>query len=230
MPNYANIDELEDRLGIPHADAREPELQRALDAASRWIDQKTGRRFYTVTETRYYTAQWRYPRGMGSSYGDFPWGNPERPNGGGIAGQHIAINDFVSVSAVATDDNGDGTYETAWTVGTDYWLGPRNAAADGQPYRSINRNLVTGRYTFPAWENALSVTGACGFSAATPDAIRQLCLVVAGLFARPVMEMSIPGVQSYQLANDLTVTMQVEDLTPADRAILEQYRDPIFSI
>jgi hypothetical protein len=230
MPVYANTDELKDRLGIPLNDPRENELIQAIDAASRWIEQKTGRRFYTVSETRYYTAHWMYPEWAGRGFGAYPWGNPERPSGGGRAAQHISIDDFVSVSAVATDDDGDGTYETAWTANSDYWLGPRNAVADGKPYRLLNRNQVTGRYLFPPWENGISVTGACGYSAQTPDQIRQLCMTVAALFARPLLEMSIPGVQSYKLANDLSITMDVQDLPPAEQSIIAQYRDGLFGV
>lgn len=308
-PTYASVDEFASRLGL--GDLREGELQHALDAASRWIDKQTRRRFYAVTETRYYSARWHYPRmgiGMGG-YGDYPWGYPERPQGGGISGQHIAIDDFVAIPAalvggaitaitnvtnpvvatatahglvvgqqvaiagvlgataangtwmitsvpdtthyqitapvpgvwtsggtttavatpiVASDDDGSGAYATIWTVGRDYWLGPRNAAVDGLPYRSINRNQVTSLYVFPPWENGISVTGASGFSTAVPESIRQLCVMVAEMLARPVLEMSIPGVSSYKLGNDLAVTMRAEDLPPLGQAILDQYRDPLF--
>lgn len=313
-PTYADVHELEDRLGIPLGDTREATLLEAVSAASRWIDKQTGRRFYTVTETRFYSARWHYPsdgyagRGL---YGDFPWGYPERPFGGGLASQHVAIDDFVPTAASAvggaitgvtnvtnpviatttahglvvgqqvtiagvvgatgangiwtvlatpdtlhyqitapapgvwvsggtttggttpvlmTDDNGDGTFPTLWTQGTDYWLGPRNAVAQGKPYRSVNRNGVTGTKVFPPWENGISVAGACGFSSTVPDEIRELSMSVAMLFARPVMEMSLPGIQSYRLSGDLQVTMTPEQLTPAQRAILEDFRDPIFSI
>lgn len=231
-PDYCDVHDLEDRLGIGLSDTREATLVQAVSAASRWIDKQTARRFYTVTETRFYSARWHY-LSMGSGlggFGEYPWGNPERPNGGGIARQHVAIDDFVSVSAVATDDNGDGTFPSTWISGRDYWLGPRNAAADGKPYRSVNRNVVTGLFVFPPWENGISVTGACGFSTAVPDDIRQVCVTVAMLFARPVLEMSIPGVSSYKLANDLSVTMSVEDLDPASRLIIESYKDTGFTI
>lgn len=229
--SYAIVGDLEDRLGIPINDSRETALQQAIDAASRWVDRQTGRRFYATTETRYYTAIWQYPRWgqYGTSYGDYPWGNAERPGGGGVAGQHVAIDDFVSVSAVATDADGDGVYETIWTSGSDYWLGPKNAAADSKPYRSVNRNQVVGRYVFPPWENGISVTGSAGYSASAPDPIRELTMWAAMQFAQPVLEMSVPGVQSYQLGTDLKVTMQSGDVPPAMQAIIDQYRDGFLS-
>jgi len=227
---YGNVHDLADRLGFPLNDAREAVLFQVAEDASRWIDKQTARRFYPVTETRYYSVRWHYGSlyGGGSGFGQFPWGNPERVSGGGYADQRVMIDDCLSVSVVATDGDGDGVYEQPWTVGTDYFLGPRNGPARGEPYRSINRNLATGRYMFSPWEDGLSVTGSFGYSATVPAPIHQLWMDVAMLMARPVMEMSIPGVQDYKLGGDLSVTMQPQDLPPASKAILEQYRDPLF--
>ncbi len=231
---YADAGDLGDRLGIPPADddPRSVALQQAVDAASRWVDRQTGRRFYaTAGEIRYYTAIWQYPRWgqYGTVYGDYPWGSPDRPGGGGVAGQHVSIDDFLTVSEVATDTDGDGVYETVWTVNSDYWLGPRNAAADGKPYRSVNRNQVVGRYVFPPYENGIRITGSAGYSATVPDQIRELTMWAAMQFAQPVLEMSIPGVQSYQLGVDLKVTMQSGDIPPAMQAIIDAYRDGFLS-
>lgn len=232
-PTYIAVDDLKDRLGIPLNDSRESTLKQAADAASRWVDKQTGRRFYATTETRYYSVVWQYPRWgtYGSSYGDFPWGNPERPGGGGVAGQHCQIDDFLTVTQVATDGDGDGTYETIWTLGSDYWLGPRNAVADGKPYRFLNRNQVTGRYVFPPYENGISVTGSAGYCtiANLPDQIRELAMLVAMQFSRPVMDMSIPGVSKYALGIDLQVTMEAVEITPFMQTILDDFRDPLFS-
>ncbi len=228
VASYADVGDLEDRLGIPLNDSRETALQQAVDAASRWVDRQTGCRFYaTAGEIRYYTTIWQYPRlgQYGSSYGDYPWGNPERPGGGGFAGQHVAIDDFITVSEVATDSDGDGTYETVWAVNSDYWLGPRNAAADGKPYRSVNRNQAVGRYVLPPYENGIRVTGTAGYSATVPDPIRELTMWAAMQFAQPVLEMSIPGVQSYQIGTELKITMAPGDVPPAMQIIIDQYHD-----
>lgn len=224
---YADLAVLRDRLHVDDSD-RDLALGQCLDAASRWIENQTRRRFYATVTTRFYTAYWRYPRGQSHGWSDFPWGNPERPGGGGYAGQHVAIDDFISVSAVATDIDGDGVCETAWTVNTDYWLGPRNAAADGLPYRSLNRNQITGRYTFPPYENSISVTGSAGYSATVPEPIRELCLMVAESFARPILDLTIAGVSTYKLGDQIQVTMDSKELPPLARQILTEYQDPAF--
>jgi len=228
---YASVNDLADRLGISIDDTRMATLTQNIEDASRWIDQQTGRRFYTVTETRYYTLSPRrhnMPWSLTPPGWEAPWAL-ESPSGG-WGGQRIIIDDFVSITSVATDIDGDGVAEQAWTLNTDYWPGPKNAPAEGKPYRSINRNPVTGRYFFPVWENGIAVTGACGFSTAVPSPIRQLCLTVAMLFARPVMEMSIPGVSSYQIGTDLKLSMQPEELPENAQQILNQFRDGVFVI
>ena len=102
-----------------------------------------------MTETRYYSPEQRRigehgwaSYSLGSYVQSQSWGT-------GYASSRIVIDDAVSVTSVATDLDGDGVYETTWTVGTDYWVGPRNAPARGQPYRTINRNLAVGRQVFP---------------------------------------------------------------------------------
>lgn len=227
VATYATVPELKDRLHVEDSD-RDYAFGHCLDAASRWIDNQTRRRFYTATETRYYTAHWHYPHRSSTMAGDYPWGNPERPYGGGRSGQTVAIDDFLSVSAVVTDSDGDGVYETTWTNGTDYWLGPRNALTDGLPYRAIHRNQVTGRYSFPPYDNAISVTGSAGYSATVPDAIRELCLMVAELMARPVLDLTIAGVATYKFGDQMQVTMDSKDISPLARQILQEYRDPVF--
>lgn len=71
-------------------------LLRALEAASRWIEGEVDRYFYTVTETRYYTAK---------------------------RGSYLIVDDLLSVTTLKTDDDGDRTYENTWAA-TDYDLEP----------------------------------------------------------------------------------------------------------
>jgi hypothetical protein len=231
---YADVDDLKDRLGISLNDARESTLNQAIAAASRWVEnQLGGRRFYTVNETRYYTLEQTgrtmSSMGYGLSYGGGAWSVQSATWGMGSASR-IVIDDAVSVTSVATDPNGDGSYDTPWTVTTDYWVGPRNAPAMHRPYRTINRNLAVGRYGFPWWEDSIQVSGAFGYATTAPDEIREVTLAAAELFARDVMEMSIPGVESYSLSTDLKVNMAPADLPMVCQKTLTQYRDTQFLI
>lgn len=231
---YADPFDLMNRLGIPESDTRESTLIQVVGAASRWVEAQTGgRHFYGTTQTRYYSLDRQgiaHPGyGYGDSYGGGTWAVQSGTWGIGSTSR-IVIDDAISVTSVATDSDGDGTYETTWTVGTDYWAGPRNAPSRSQPYRTINRNLVVGRYAFPSYEDSIQVIGSFGYSSSVPEEIRELTLAVAELFARDVLEMSIPGVESYSLAADLKVNMAATDLPMVCQKTITQFRDQQFLI
>ncbi len=127
-------------------------IESVVEAVSRWIDNDTGRRFYTTAadETRYYTHD------------------------GGDRFQ--CPDDIVSITTLGTDDDGDRTYENTWTVTTDYDLEPYNASLDGMPYTSI-RVTPTGRYGFPTVRHGVKIVGKFGL-AAVPKPIKEACLLL----------------------------------------------------
>lgn len=219
MVSYASDLQLMDRLCIDENDSRRAALIEILEGSSRWIDKETGHRFYASTETRYYTADWSSSQAL-SDTGVPYWAGQRR--GAGV--DSLEIDELLSVSTLKSDADGDGVYETLWTVSTDYWLGPRNALANGKPYTRIHRNAVAGRYFFPLFENGMQVAGSFGTIAATPADIRELCLMVAEIMARPILDMSIAGVESYKFAADVLVKMKSEDLPPLGQRILDGYR------
>ena len=209
-----------ERLNIPDNDPREGQLLNMLEACSRWVDQQTGHRFYTVTETRYYNANTRLYH---SAPYAVDWDAMERPFG---SPARIEIDDVLSVTSLATDENGDGTYERIWATPGDYWLGPRNAPARSQPYRYINRNAATSRYLFPMWEESISVTGVFGWCALAdrPADIKELTLEVAEVMGTTLTDLAQPGVQTYNINAQLSVVMAPEELPPLGQQILQFYR------
>ena len=98
-------------------------LESMVEAISRAIDAELETRFYTTAsdETRYYVAE--------------------------FADVLFCPDDIVAVTALYTDDDGDGTYENTWAA-TDYDLEPYNASADGRPYRQV-RTTPEGDHAFP---------------------------------------------------------------------------------
>lgn len=98
----------------------------------------------------------------------------------------LTIDDAVSVSAVAVDDDDDGTYGTALTA-TDYELIPLNAATGPEPWpytglRMLSEglpyvaNLRTGKPRF----HRVRVTGIHGWPA-VPAPIVQACAQLTGI-------------------------------------------------
>ena len=215
---YADVVDLMERLGIPDSDSREQSLQNIIEVASRWVDAQTGHRFYTVDETRYYNALDKIlpAHAWILETLERPWGSPQR----------IEVDDVLSVTQLATDEDGDGTYERIWATPGDYWLGPRNAPARGQPYRYVNRNAATSRYLFPLWEESISVTGTFGWCAlaSRPSDIRELTLMAAEIMSISLTDLSQPGVSNYTIVGGLTVNMDQGDLPPLGQQILQRYR------
>lgn len=150
---YVTVDELQAHInpgGEANFAAGEYGLMElAIEAASRWIDEMTGARFYAADEARIYTAPWH---------------------------DLLYVDDLTAVSSLKVDDDGDGGYETVWAA-TDYVLEPRGAAERGRPYRQI-RIARNGRYSFPRIDGGIEVTASFGYGA-PPAPVKQACLLVA---------------------------------------------------
>lgn len=120
---YATLAELKGDIGIPSADtADDVTLQLALDAASAQVDRFCDRSFSATSATRLY----RVP---GPAW-------PGRPAVPVTVVEVDPISTTVGLT-VTTDDNDDGTFETTWTINTDFRLEPINAAADGRPWTRL---------------------------------------------------------------------------------------------
>jgi len=188
-------------MGIT-GEERDYAVDRVLDGASRWVENVLGRRFYTTAadETRYFTSVYYW--------------------------QLCPPDDILSVTMLSTDNSGLGLYETTWTAGVDYYLGPANAIADGMPYTEINRLSNTGRFSFPAYRDGVRVTGKFGYCTIDncPPGIRDLTMMVAESTGQSVLDLAMPGVQNYKLGNELTVTVSGRNLPPIARLLIDQFK------
>ena len=155
---YATLQELKDSVN-PAQDATfdtqdDANMELAIEAASRWIDEETRTHYFSDSQTRYYTPE----------YTDL-----------------LYIDDLISVTTLKTDDDWDGTYETTWTT-SDYILEPKNARAnsnDLRPYRQIRVN-INGSYSFPVGvRDGVELIGAYGYAATAPRPIKAACLLIA---------------------------------------------------
>jgi hypothetical protein len=150
---YTTLALLRARLGFASTDTTDDTmLETIIMAVSRWIDHRTGRRFFstTVSEIRYYTAEW-------SDLFQCP-------------------DDIINITTLATDGDGDRVYETTWAV-TDYDLEPVNASLDSQPYTRL-RITPAGRYSFPVGVGeGVKIMGKFGYGATAPGLISEACLL-----------------------------------------------------
>jgi hypothetical protein len=143
-------------------------LEAAITATSRMIDDHTGRFFYQngtsgTPVSRYYTPL-------------DPW--------------TMNMDDNVTITEVATDDNFNQTYNTVWST-SDYMLEPVNNPQRGWP---VNRILAIGRYVWPYYlPQSCRITGIWGW-ATTPAEVNMATLIQAArLFTRRQSPFGIAG-------------------------------------
>lgn len=193
--SYVALSEFKAAIGIGTADTTDDTaLQSVLDATDALIDNYTDRRqgFGTASETRYYTAD------------DF---------------KYVLIDDLVSITALTTDDNGDGTYPTTWTAGTDYNLAPGNAALDGWPYTEIDASVTYPRSFPKGVYRGVKVQGVFGWPA-VPNAVKQAAIIQAGaVWSSRTSPFGIIG--SADLGG---ILRQTRALHPEAQVLLDAYR------
>lgn len=164
---YCTLAELKASLAITD-NVDDTPLEAAVTAASRMIDDYTGRFFYADGTTqapvyRYYTPEDAYI---------------------------LPVDDFVSIAEIATDDNFNQTYQSVWTT-ADFLTEPVNNPRRGWPYSRI---LAVGSYVFPYFlPQAVRVRGVWGYLA-VPSEINMATLIQASrLFVRRQSPFGIAG-------------------------------------
>ena len=142
-------------------------IEDIIEAASRYIDNETRRRFYSTSadETRYYSTH-----------------NKGR----------IFIDDLLTVTSIKTDADYDRTYETTFAA-TDYLLCPDNAVLNGEPYTWIEIDPLSSNY-FPTTRKGPQIVGTFGFSTAAPDDIKQACIMISVSLYQSRRGMGMEGV------------------------------------
>lgn len=179
MVNYVRLSVLKDRIGTPINTDHDAMLEMIIQGVSRAIDRlckrPTNAFVGTAAAVRVYDVEGEpapYFGGWDLARSDAPSRQP--------APAPPKIGWWAAVTAVKTDDDGDGVYETTWAT-TDYELLPPNAAAEGRPYTHI-RERRGGTKTLLAGANMLQITGTFGEVASAtdpPDIIREATILMA---------------------------------------------------
>lgn len=127
-------------------------LQWCLGAATDDISLATGRSFAAVTDTRYY---------------------------GSRDGRTLYVDDLTAITEIATDIDGDGTYETVWTS-DDYGLERDNVNLTDDAFTTIHTS-EGGSLTFPTRLRGVRVAASFGatINGSAPDLIRMACIIGA---------------------------------------------------
>jgi hypothetical protein len=196
---YATLPELKSILSISDT-ADDPDLEGAIEAASRQIDAHCGqgRKFWqdsTVVVRTY------------------------RPTMATV----LVVDDISTATGliVKVDTTDDGTFDTTLTISTDFQLEPLNAPSEFpvQPWTHIR--LLDGQISswtcLSSGRASVQVTAKFGWSA-VPDAVKRACL----LQAKSIFKAQDATFGSFQLSID-GQPMRVPALDPMARAQLEQF-------
>lgn len=164
---YCTLSELKDSLQIDDS-VDNASLEAAIMSASRMIDDYTQRFFYkdgTIASpvTRYYTPE---------------------------DAISLNIDDIVTVSSVATDNDLLFTYTTVWST-SDFVVEPINNPRKSWPY---NRLVAVGAYVWPFQiPQSVKITGAWGWSAVPQEIQLATKIQASRLFIRRQSPFGIAG-------------------------------------
>lgn len=162
VTDYADREELKGSSTLTGTTFADADIDLAITSASRMIDSRTGRRFFPDTDAnqaRYYTP---------------------------YHARNLYVDDLITLTTLKTDQDGDGTFETTWTLNTDFVLEPLNAVADGWSFDTIRRTWRSTR-RWPCWERSVEVTGKFGW-VEPPEPIKQATLLLAARLVKRLRE------------------------------------------
>ena len=184
---YLSVAELKTYIGNITDSVDDAALERVIAAACRQVDTHCGRFFYQQTSTiKYYS-----------------------PNNGSL----LLVHDLLSISALASDEDGDGVWEVAWSA-SDYVLTPRNAAyaVPVRPYYAVEV-APAGRYVFIRGRETVKITGSWGWTAA-PDAVVEASFLQASrLFGRKQNPYGVAGSPAFGSLSMLKAEMDQDAVT-----------------
>ena len=195
---YATLNELKGFVGIPTADtADDTTLTSALDSASAQVDAFCDR---TFTADANPTVRLYQVTDTG----------------------RLDVDPISTTTGlvVKTDDNADGTFETTWTLDTDFRLEPVNAAASGDPW---TRLVVLGTRWFPkiAYRPGVQVTARFGWpGGAAPAPVKHATLIQASrLWLRKNAPFGVAG--SVEFGSEVRLLAKLD---PDVESLLRPYR------
>lgn len=190
---YVTSGELKATLSLTGETFADADIAVAVESASRAVDDLCGRRFYKDASAvaRYYT--------------------PPSP-------RVLVIDDMVTLTSVKLDTDGDGTFGTTWTSGTEFVPLPLNAAADGKPYTRLEVRAHSSAYFRQGYDKSVEVTAIFGWDA-VPPAVENATSILATILLKRMREAPF-GVVA--LGVDTAARLASSD--PHVRMLLDPYR------
>jgi hypothetical protein len=196
-PLYLTLAQLKGTLEMTGTTFADADVTLAIGAASRAVDEITGRRFWLdadATKIRYYTP---------------------------LSYRVLQIDDLVVMTSVAIDRGGTGTYSESWVNGTDYVLEPFNGPSEqpARPYETLRVRFLSGRWLPTYIEKSVQVTGQFGW-ASVPGDVTAACGILAAKLLRRSREAPF-GIITAGI--DQAVAMRISRTDPDVYMLLKDY-------
>lgn len=140
MNGYGRLETLKADIAGVTGTTLDSALVTLRDEVSREFDRETGRHFYSLDATRYYSGDGSRELWLGD--------------------------DLITITSIKLADTADQptTFENTLASGTDYTLWPRNAAADEKPYRKVILNPEGQYAAWPVGVDNIEIVGRFGYS------------------------------------------------------------------
>lgn len=154
---YTTLAKLRPRLGIddPADTTDDADLERAIEAASRYIDRQTGQWFWRVGGQ-----------------------NPETPRDFEYKGAELYTPPMISVLRINHDAGADQTFSAILAPGTDYTVERDEWAQDGEPFTLVRFHRFFGARSWTLPQRTVRITADWGWPAVPAD-IEEACLLIA---------------------------------------------------
>lgn len=148
-------------LANPPTTYADDDIDASLAAASRGVDEACGRQFArdpSLSAVRFYRPQ---------------------------SATLCLIDDLVELVLFESDQNGDGQFERVWIEGSEFFLEPLNALADGYPQTKLVLNTFRGVAAFPYWSpRSIKLTARFGWPALPAQLVTATSLIASRLLVR----------------------------------------------
>ena len=191
------LEDLKQELGIDSTNhVNDLSMELAIETAGQEIADYTGREFVRATgQTRYYSAE---------------------------HATCLLTDDILAITALRTDDDGNGSFETTWSS-TAYLLAPFNAAVGVYP--APYTHILVPSYSsgsFPCLSRGVQIVGDFGYATAAPPVVKKACLFQAALSFR-AKDAPFGAVGGRDFGQEISAPMSV-GLHPFAKKMLDIYR------
>lgn len=192
---YCGLEELKDRLGITD-NTDDYAAQMAISSASSWVNEYCGQHFYRITETRTFV-----PKSI----------------------LVCNIDPLISNTALSVDTTGNGVFDQAWVLNTDYQLYQGhdrynlNAAGVQRPFKKVQ--VVQSGKWFPflypyAHFDRVQVVGTWGWPSVPPPVAQATLVLAAQWLKEKDAPFGVAGVSDYGVVRIQQNPWVVEMLRP----------------